>query len=89
VDYEIIFNQNIPETLGFVGQAAPRDMWMEYPISGRVIRILDWPKGDPIEFAVWYLDEQGDWQWPAAINCPEFFNGNPDPEHQHFKITLE
>jgi hypothetical protein len=89
VNYQIIFSPTIPSNLGFVGQKAPDDAWVNYPVSSRTIFINDWPKGQPIEFAVYYFNTSGNKLWLVAKDCPVYFNNNPDPNNQHFVVYLE
>jgi surface antigen len=89
VNYQIIFSSTIPSNLGFVGQKAPDDAWVDYPVSSRTIFINNWPKGQPIEFAVYYFDTAGNKLWLVAKDCPVYFNNNPDPNNQHFVVYLE
>lgn len=89
VDYQIVFAQNLPDNLGFIGQSAPNSAWIAYAATNRTVTVSNWPKGQPIEFAVYYFDNQGNKWWLVAPLCPNYFNGSPDPNNQHFMVYLD
>ncbi len=85
VDHLIIFNSELKETVNVIGQVAPENFWDNLPIKNGELCFLNWPLTAAPEFSA-YIIKGGQKDWLSANLCFEFFNNNPDPNHQHFII---